>query len=132
MKATLENKYSDERDWRVVIPLVFALTILGSYFLPWTEPPADLSVTRSDEYLENIEFELQDSSPPLFTFSRIAINDADAELLQTVKGVGPRLAADIISYREEYGDFSGPESLQNITGVGERRARYLSTQFSFE
>lgn len=124
MKANQENINSDEKDWRVAVLLVFALSILGSYWFSWKQPV-------SGEYLENIEFELQDSLP-LFTFSPIAINDADAELLQTVKGVGPRLAADIISHREKFGDFSGPESLQKIRGVGERRARYLSTQFSFE
>lgn len=131
MKTNQGNQCGDEKDWRVVILLVFAISILGFYWFPWTEPTAHLSKSLTDGHLENIDFELQDNLP-LFTFSPIAINDADAELLQTVKGVGPQLAAEIISYREEFGDISGPESLKNIAGVGERRARYLSTQFSFE
>lgn len=74
------------------------------------------------------------SKPPnmaVFFFDPISINNASFELLQTVQGVGPKLAHKIITYRTEEGPFVGVESIQKITGVGEKRAQYLATQFSF-
>lgn len=67
----------------------------------------------------------------VFSFEPISINQASFELLQTVKGVGPKLAQQIITYRSVVGPFKGIESIKKITGVGEKRAQYLATQFSF-
>lgn len=68
----------------------------------------------------------------VFFFEPIPINHASFALLQTVKGVGPKLAQEIIDYRERLGPFSDMESMKKLAGVGERRARYLATQFTFE
>lgn len=48
------------------------------------------------------------------------INTANAEQLQQLKGVGPKRAKAIISYREQHGPFTRPEQLLNIKGVGKR------------
>jgi len=71
------------------------------------------------------------SNMAVFLFQPIAINDASFELLQTIKGVGPKLAQQIITYRLQFGPFVGIESIKQLTGVGEKRAQYLATQFSF-
>ena len=71
------------------------------------------------------------SGMAVFSFDPISINQASYELLQTVKGVGPKLAQQIITYRSEVGLFKGIESIKKLTGVGEKRAQYLATQFSF-
>ncbi len=67
----------------------------------------------------------------VFSFDPISINQASYELLQTVKGVGPKLAQQIITFRSEVGPFKGIESIKKLTGVGDKRAQYLATQFSF-
>jgi competence ComEA-like helix-hairpin-helix protein len=67
----------------------------------------------------------------VFSFDPISVNQASYELLQTVKGVGPKLAQQIITYRSEVGPFKGIESIKKLTGVGDKRAQYLATQFSF-
>lgn len=72
------------------------------------------------------------SDMAVFFFEPIPINQASFTLLQTVKGVGPRLAQEIIDYRKRFGPFSGEQSLKKLAGVGEKRARYLATQFTFE
>lgn len=71
------------------------------------------------------------SSMAVFLFKPIPINEASFALLQTVKGVGPKLAQEIITYRQQFGPFLRPESIKQLAGVGEKRARYLATQFSF-
>ena len=68
----------------------------------------------------------------VFFFEPISINFASYTLLQTVKGVGPKLAQEIIDYREKFGPFSDLDSIKKLTGVGERRAQYLITKFTFD
>jgi comEA protein len=51
----------------------------------------------------------------------ININTATAEELQEIKGIGPKLAARIVEYRSQYGDFDTPEALMNVRGVGEAK-----------
>ncbi len=49
----------------------------------------------------------------------VDINTADAQQLQTLKGIGPALAERIISYREEHGPFASVEELLLVSGIGE-------------
>lgn len=49
----------------------------------------------------------------------ININTADKETLMMVPGIGESKAEAIISYRNEYGDFSKVEDLMNISGIKE-------------
>lgn len=48
----------------------------------------------------------------------ININTADAELLDTLPGIGPSKAAAIIDYRTEHGPFARIEDIQNVSGIG--------------
>jgi len=49
------------------------------------------------------------------------LNSATAEDLDTIPGIGPVLASEIVSYREQYGDFSSLGDLLNVTGIGEAK-----------
>ncbi len=51
---------------------------------------------------------------------KVNLNTADAEELMTLSGIGEARAADIISYREEYGYFSSIEEIMNVSGIGEK------------
>ncbi|BHH83105.1 ComEA family DNA-binding protein [Desulforhopalus sp. 52FAK] len=64
----------------------------------------------------------------VFYFQKVPVNQASSELLQTVPGIGPRLAEDIIEYRTVNGRFTGMESIKTLPGVGDKRAKYLMTQ----
>lgn len=50
--------------------------------------------------------------------TKINLNTATAEQLQTIPGIGPRKAEAIIQYREENGPFKTIEGLTNIAGIG--------------
>ncbi len=54
----------------------------------------------------------------VFTFRSIDLNRADAGVLQSLKGIGPKLAAAIVRDRESHGPYHRLEDLTRISGVG--------------
>ena len=50
---------------------------------------------------------------------RFDLNRASAAELQLLNGIGPRLAARIIKYREANGPFNSAEDLTRVRGIGE-------------
>ena len=52
--------------------------------------------------------------------SKVNINTADSEQLQTLSGVGPATAQKIIDYRQSNGSFSSVEDLKNVSGIGDK------------
>lgn len=46
------------------------------------------------------------------------LNEATQEALESLPGIGPSKASDIISFREQMGPFSSVEDLLNIPGIG--------------
>ncbi len=48
----------------------------------------------------------------------ININTASQELLETLPGIGPVLAAKIIAYRQEIGVFNSIEEIEQVAGIG--------------
>ena len=46
------------------------------------------------------------------------INAATTEELQLISGIGPKLAARIIQYRDDNGKFKAIEDIMNVNGVG--------------
>ena len=51
---------------------------------------------------------------------KININAATEEELESLKGIGPATAKNIISYREEYGGFSSIEEIKNVKRIGDK------------
>ncbi|RWZ60013.1 ComEA family DNA-binding protein [Halobacillus fulvus] len=51
--------------------------------------------------------------------SKVAINQATVEEIQTLPGIGPSKAEAIIQYREENGPYRSAEDLLNVSGIGE-------------
>ena len=49
---------------------------------------------------------------------QININAADSATLMLLDGVGEKLAAHIVAYREEHGAFASVEELTNVEGLG--------------
>lgn len=78
--------------------------------------------------INTLHQDLRNPSLAVFYFQKVPVNRASSELLQTVPGIGPRLAEDILEYRKVNGPFTGLESIKKLSGVGDKRAQYLMTQ----
>jgi competence protein ComEA len=48
----------------------------------------------------------------------ISLGSATVEELDTIEGIGPVTAQNIVDYREEHGGFSSVEELDEISGIG--------------
>jgi len=71
----------------------------------------------SEIQVKDIDDRVEPEGPPV-----VDLNQATAEELETLAGIGPALARRIVSYREERGGFRSPEELTDVPGVG--RAAY--------
>jgi len=49
----------------------------------------------------------------------VNVNSADAQsLAKALNGVGPKIAASIVSYRKEHGSFKSTQDLLKVKGIG--------------
>ncbi len=48
----------------------------------------------------------------------ISLGTATAEQLDTIEGIGPVTAGDIIEYRDQHGGLSSVDELDQISGIG--------------
>jgi len=62
--------------------------------------------------------------------SKINVNTATAEQLEAVKGIGPKTAEDIITYREKNGNFKSIDNLVEVKGIGEKKVEKLANELT--
>jgi len=86
--------------------------------------------TENEGRIEYNSFMPVDLTP--FFFGKLSINRADKDLLMTIKGVGPKLAQNIIDSRSKDGPFKKSDDLLRIKGVGIKRLRYFGKVFNYE
>ena len=60
----------------------------------------------------------------------VNINTATSSELESLPGVGPKLAQRIIDYREKNGGFKKLEDLMNVQGIGEKNFLKLKSKLS--
>ncbi len=60
------------------------------------------------------------SSQAVAIESKININTADVQQLTQLQRIGASYAKRIIAYREQNGDFSSPEGIMKVKGIGKK------------
>lgn len=73
---------------------------------------------------------IQPEAAPFF-FQPVPINRADTQLIESIDGVGPHLASEILRLRENGFVFRNSRDLLKIPGIGEKKLRKLEGKFSF-
>ena len=61
---------------------------------------------------------------------KVNINTASVEQLTTLPGVGPKLAARIVEYRQKSGSFRTTQDLLNVKGIGEKNFAKMGSWLS--
>jgi competence protein ComEA len=56
-------------------------------------------------------------------------DELDLDDWESLPGIGPGLAKNIMSNRQKYGDFGAIESLERVPGVGEKKLKELKRYF---
>ena len=56
----------------------------------------------------------------LASMQQVNINEADADTLATLKGIGKDRALKIIEFREQNGPFQKPEDIMKVKGIGQK------------
>lgn len=57
---------------------------------------------------------------------RIDINTATAAQLESIKGIGPKMASEIVKFRTEHHGFKSLDELKQVRGVGDKTFDKLS------
>ncbi len=143
----MDRGNKSKRDERFTIILIIGYIFLFLFFI-------QRIILDNTEILAQKQYDLQAELMPLYSivndrqgraitysmpaefspffFEKMDINEAGKELLMTVKGIGPKLADNILQSRLEHGPFTKVEDLLKIKGVGSKRAKYFETLFVFD
>lgn len=65
-----------------------------------------------------------------FAMSAVNINKANSAQLQSLNGIGPTKAHEILKYRKAHGGFRSVDELVNVKGIGPKTVQKLKSQVS--
>jgi competence ComEA-like helix-hairpin-helix protein len=90
--------------------------------------PGSVSGTSTDSARATVLKKSPDSSA---SGGCINVNTADSRLLQQLPGVGPVLAAGIVTHRTQNGSFKQARDLLKVKGIGDSRLRKINDRICF-
>lgn len=110
----------------IALMLALCLLFAGTLLLPGLGSglPEDYEVrTRPAEEERRLAGgdDPERTASELLPGERLDLNRAAAEELEKLPGIGEKLAAAIVAYREEHGGFRDTEELLQVPGIGEKR-----------
>jgi len=91
----------------------------------------ELTITDTSDLLEleSINEQMIKSWDENIGDMRINLNEIDLKLLTSIKGIGNKLAKQILEYKKDNGTFENIGQLKNIDGIGLRKFDELSLRF---
>jgi len=107
----------------LIAALVLAAAVMTGMHLRLTHSAQTWRMTASEALARNSE-----KMPVAMPQGVVNVNNATAEELTALTGVGPSLAQEIIAEREMNGDFHYPEDLINVKGIGEKTLEKMRDQ----
>ena len=127
------------RDYRtellLLIPAIWlALQLFADGYSTTRQPETEKSpqVEMSDIEFLPASLDQADVLVSLFQLENIPVNQADAELLATIPGIGPVLAARITDERARSGFFRTSDDLTRVHGIGSKRAEQFKDYLRFD
>ena len=111
------------RNKALIAALALAAAVLISLHLRMPHGTQVWQMAESEALARNSE-----KMPVAMPQGVVDVNNATAEELTALTGVGPSLAQEIIAEREMNGDFHYPEDLINVKGIGEKTLEKMRDQ----
>ncbi len=123
MILKIPSDNSSRRDWRGLLLVLVALLI-------YLVGPLSTHLDKQSKFSEEVEWDTLavligadldcgiDPRRAIFLMKPIDLNLADAEVLASLKGIGPELAERIIAYRERRGGFAQVVDITEVKGIG--------------
>lgn len=108
---------------KIVILFLTGAIILGSG-IQWARNRGNLKA------IESIKIEGKTNAPANGINKKININSASASELDALSGIGPKIAAEIISYREKSGKFKVIEDIKKVRGIGGKKFNEIRDKIS--
>lgn len=94
-------------------------SISGMMILP------EIHVEQAQATEENTDTDVTIPEETPVSSGKININTASVSLLQTLPNIGQVLAQRIVDYRTENGNYTAPEDLLLVEGIGEKRLEQI-------
>lgn len=120
--------------------LIDAINAAGGYLPNADSKMLNHAMKLADEFVVYVPIEGEEVPAISFTpisgtstpqdDGKVNINTADEKELMTIPGVGPSKAAAIVQYRTENGNFKSPESLMEVSGIGQKTFEKLESQIT--
>ena len=89
--------------------------------------PAEVSLSPAPVSPEQNSEPVSSETVPDLT---VNINTATAEELSSLDGIGEILAQRILDYREEHGDFTSPEEIMQVSGIGQKKYAQIASHIT--
>ncbi len=116
---------SEQLKHRTGLILLWTAVIICLLLLLWNH-----SAPKQDSYTASGRESILPE--PVFPSGTIRINQADAEELQELLGIGETLSAMILEERNKNGPFFYPEDLISVKGIGKQKLKQIVEYLDFE
>lgn len=121
------TKLSSLERWILLFTLIFLMATIGWFFVQNSERELTrISVAHRDQGETILPVETNDPVPGILEGEQININEAPAEDLARLPGIGSVRAEHIVAYREAHGPFQTLKDLMQVSGIGEKTFEKLS------
>ncbi|PIQ24347.1 hypothetical protein COW36_24150 [bacterium (Candidatus Blackallbacteria) CG17_big_fil_post_rev_8_21_14_2_50_48_46] len=106
----------------------------GEVKIPAAQPPAPSAETSADEPAPKSRKKTtrnrhKASSSQASPVRKLDLNRATAAELESLPGVGPKMAQRILAWRKAHGEFSSVDELTQVKGIGKKRLKELRRYF---
>lgn len=120
------------RQEKIVILFLTGAVILGSG-VQWARARGELKAVESvkiEAQTNSINEGAMNRAPAEAINKKININTASIDELDALSGIGPKIAAEIIKYREKNGKFKSIEDTKKVRGIGGKKFDKIKNKIS--
>ncbi len=117
-----------ERLEKKVLVFLLAALLIGAGIIAYKKlcPTGDLSIERFSAPTAPSD------GKTLGINKKVNINNASADQLMALKGVGKIMAQRIVEYRQKKGLFISPEDIKKVAGIGDKLFSKIKDSISLE